>query len=54
METIKRSHKLSEKNGVNGAGITSCEGVAPGMHGIPNPASAGLHQATDQTKEIMK
>ena len=61
METIK--HNLTESemsnqriknNGVNGAGITSCGGIAPVMHGIPDPASAGRHQATDQTKGRMK
>ena len=30
------------------------EGVAPGMHGVLDPASAGRHQATDQTKGRMK
>ena len=28
-----------------------CEGVAAGMHEVPDPASAGRHQATDQTKK---
>ena len=31
-------------------GCTSCEGISSGMHGVPDPASAGRHQATDQTK----
>ena len=35
-------------------GTTSCEGVAHGMHGVPDLASAGRHQATDLTKERMK
>ena len=48
------SNQRIKNNGVNGTGTTSCEGVAPGMHGIPDPASAGRHQATDQTKESMK
>ena len=48
------SNQKIKNNGVNGTGTTSCEGVAPGMHGIPDPASAGRHQATDQTKERMK
>ena len=48
------SNQRIKNNGVNGTGTTSCEGVAPGMHGIPDPASAGRHQATDQTKERMK
>ena len=38
------------KNGVNGSGTSSCEGVAPDMHGVPDPALAGCYQATDQTK----
>ena len=28
-----------------------CEGVAAGMHEVPDPASAGRHQAMDQTKK---
>ena len=48
------SNQRIKNNGVNGTGTTSCEGVAPGMHGIPDPASAGRYQATDQTKERMK
>ena len=43
-----------KNNSVNGTGTTSCEGFASGMHGVPDPASAGCHQATDQTKERMK
>ena len=39
---------------VNGTETTSCEGVAPGMHGVPDPALAGRHQATDQIKKRMK
>ena len=48
--TIKHNLKESEmsnqrikNNDVNGAGITSCGGIAPVMHGIPDPASAGRH-----------
>ena len=61
METIKHNLKESElsnqgnkNNGVNGTGTTSCEGVAPGMHGVPDPASPGHHQETDQTKKRMR
>ena len=36
------------------SGATSNEGVAPGMHGVPDLASASRHQATDRTKERMK
>ena len=43
-----------KNNGVNGTGTTSCEGVAPGIHGVPDSALADCHQATDQTKERMK
>ena len=38
-------------NGVNRTETTSCEGVAPGTHKLPDPGSAGHHQATDKTKE---
>ena len=38
------------KNGINRTGTTSCEGVAPDMHEVPDPASAGCHQETDQAK----
>ena len=48
------SNQGIENNGVNGTGTTSCEGVSRGMHGVPDPASASLHQATDQTKKRMK
>ena len=48
------SNQRIENNYVNGTGTTSCEGVVPDMHGVPDPASAGRHQATDQTKERMK
>ena len=61
METIKHSLKQGEtsnqgiaNNDVNGTGTTSCESVAPSMHGAPDPASAGRHQAMDQTKQRMK
>ena len=42
------------KNGVNGSGTSSCEGVAPDMHEVPDPALAGCYQATDQTKQRVK
>ena len=48
------SNQGIKNNGVNGTGTTSCEGVSPDMHGVPDPASAGRHQATDQAKERMK
>ena len=48
------SNQGIKNNGVNGAETTSCEGVVPSMHGVPDPASAGRHQATDQTKGRMK
>ena len=48
------SNQGIENNGVNGTGTTSLEGVSPGIHGVPDPASAGRHQATDQTKKRMK
>ena len=41
-------------NGVNRTETTICEGVAPGTHKLPDPGSAGHHQATDKTKERMK
>ena len=39
---------------VSGTATTSCDGVTSGMDGVLDPASAGRHQATDQTKERMK
>ena len=39
---------------VSRTATTSCDGVMPGMDGVLDPASAGRHQATDQTKERMK
>ena len=48
------SNQGIENNGVNGTETASCEGVSPGIHGVPDPASAGRHQATDQTKKRMK
>ena len=45
------SNQGIKNNNVNGTGTTSCEGILPGMHGVPDPASAGRHQVTDQTKE---
>ena len=61
METIKHNLKESEmsnqrikNNGVNGAGITSWGGIAPVVHGIPDPVSVGRHRATDQAKGRMK
>ena len=48
------SNQGIKNNGVNGTGTTSCEGVAPGMHGVPDLASAGRHQATGQRKGRMK
>ena len=48
------SNQGIKNNDVNGTGAFSCEGVASGMHGVPDLASAGRHQATDQTKERIK
>ena len=48
------SNQGIKNNGVNRAGTPSCESVGPSMYGAPEPASAGRHQATDQTKEKMK
>ena len=47
------SNQGIENNGVNGIGTTG-KGVAPGMHRVPDLASAGCHEATDQKKERMK
>ena len=41
------SNQGIKNNGVNVTGTTSCECVAPGMHGVPDPASSDRHQATD-------
>ena len=48
------SNQGIKNSGVNGAETASCEGVMPSMHGVPDPASAGRHQSTDQTKGRMK
>ena len=48
------SNQRIKNNDVNRTETTSREGVAPGMHGVRYPASAGRHQATDQTKKRMK
>ena len=48
------SNQWIKNNGDNGTETTNCESVAPGMQGLLDPASAGRHQATDQTKENMK
>ena len=48
------SNQGIKNNGVNGAETASCEGVMRSMHGVPDPASAGRHQSTDQTKGRMK
>ena len=48
------SNQEIENNGFTGTGSTSCEGVTPGMHRVPDPTSAGHHKATEQTKEKMK
>ena len=61
MEIIKHSLKWSgmsnqgiKNNNVNRIETTSCEGVVPSIHGVPDPVSAGHHQAMDQTKENEK
>ena len=48
------SNQAIKNNSVAGAGTTSCEGVVPGMHAVPDPASAGRHQTMEQTKKRMK
>ena len=48
------SNQGVKNNSINRTGTTSCEGVVPSMHGVHDPASAGRHQATDQSKERMK
>ena len=48
------SNQGIKNNGANGTGTTSCEGVTPVMRGVPDLASTGRHQTTDQTKERMK
>ena len=48
------SNEGIKNNSFNGTRTTSCEGVAPSMHDIPDPASAGRHPATDKAKERMK
>ena len=61
METIKHNLKLSEilnyiteDNGVNETGTLQGESVAPGRHGVPDPAPAGRHQAKGRTNQRMK
>ena len=61
METIKHNLKLSEMlnhriedNGVNKTGTLQGESVAPGRHGVPDPAPVGRHQATGRTNQRMK
>ena len=41
------SNQGIKNNSINRTQTTSCEGAAPGMHGVPEPVSAGRHQATD-------
>ena len=41
------SNQGIKNNNINRTRTTSCEGVAPGMHGAPDPVSAGCHQPTD-------
>ena len=48
------SNERIKNNSFNGTRTTSCEGVSPSMHGIPDPASAGCNQATYQAKKRMK
>ena len=47
------NHRI-ENNGVNETGTLQGESVAPGRHGVPDPAPAGRHQATGGTNERMK
>ena len=48
------SNQGVKNNSINRTGTTSCEDVVPSMHEVHDPASAGRHQATDQSKERMK
>ena len=48
------SNERIKNNSFNGTRTTSCEGVSPSMHGIPDPASAGRNQATYQAKVVKK
>ena len=43
-----------ENNGINGTGSNSGKGVVPSVHGVPDLAPAGRHEATDQAKQRMK
>ena len=45
---------IIEDNGVNETGTLQGESVAPGRHGVPDPAPAGRHQATDWTNQRTK
>ena len=46
-------HRI-EDNGVNKTGTLQGESVAPGRHGVPDPAPAGRQQATGRTNQRMK
>ena len=48
------SNQGIKNNSINRTGTTSCEGLAPSMHGVPDTASEGRHQSTNQMKERMK
>ena len=41
------SNQGIKNNYIKRTRTTSCEGAAPGMHEVPDPVSAGRHQATD-------
>ena len=45
---------IIEDNGVTETGTLQGESVAPGRHGVPDPAPAGRHQATGRTNQRMK
>ena len=49
---MKFSSQEIKNNSVNGTGTTNGEVVVPGMHGVPDLASAGHHQAPDQTERM--
>ena len=45
---------IIENNCVSETGTLQGESVAPGRHGVPDPAPAGHHQATGRTNQRMK
>ena len=47
------NHRI-EDNGVNETGTLQGESVAPGRHGVLDPAPVSRHQATGRTNQRMK